>query len=72
MKSRIVRPVRRQDRNRKMDKKAGGRALSDTQPMRTAEVRAGYAGYRKNLERRREAINTPRPQAGKRAAKKKR
>ena len=37
-----------------------GRRLGETQPMRTAEVRAGYAGYQKSLDRRREIVNTPR------------
>ena len=38
----------------------GGRVSGETQPMRTAEVRAGYAGYRKSLDRRREVVSTPR------------
>lgn len=60
MRSRIVRPVRRQDQRGKNYRKSRTRISGDTRPMRTAEVRAGYAGYQKNLERRREIVNTPR------------
>ena len=72
MKSRIVRPVQRHGQMGKKNKKTSGRRVSgDTQPMRTAEVRAGYAGYRKSIDRRREIVNTPRPRVQNRLVKRK-
>lgn len=50
----------------------GIRPSGDTQPMRTADVRAGYAGYRRSLDRRREIVNTPRTRTKTRPAKQKR
>ncbi|HIV42390.1 MAG TPA: putative lipid II flippase FtsW [Candidatus Mediterraneibacter guildfordensis] len=68
MKSRIVRPVRQHGQSGKKNRNSRAR-LGETQPMRTAEVRAGYAGYQKSLDRRREIVNTPRTRAKSRTAK---
>ena len=51
---------------------AAGRLSGETQPMRTAEIRAGYAGYRRSVERRREIVQTPRSRAQSRPVKQKR
>ena len=68
MKSRIARPVRQHGQSGKKNRNSRAR-LGETQPMRTAKVRAGYAGYRKSLDRRREIVNTPRTRAKSRTAK---
>lgn len=90
MRSRIVRPVRRQKQEKSRNNRrtrlgdtqplrpvsttysSGRRPYSETQPMRTEEIRAGYAGYRKNMERRRQIVSTPRPRVKQRTVKGKR
>ena len=71
MKSRIIRPVQNNGHIGKKNRKTRSR-IGDTQPMRTAEVRAGYAGYRKSIDRRREIVRTPRPLTQSRPLKRKR
>ena len=45
------------------------RPLSETQPMRTTGLRAGYAGYRRSIDERRQVVSTPYPRPQKKASR---
>ena len=77
MRSRTVRPIKRREQGRKNVKKQKKRNLGDTMPMRPVRedvydtapmrpmnIRSGYEGYRRTIDRRREVIRTERPVSG--------
>lgn len=73
MRSRTVRPVKRQQTQNRTKSRArlgdtqplrippDQRRLGDTKPMRPVSVRSGYAGYQRVIDRRREVLRTPKP-----------
>lgn len=72
-----MRPIKRREQGRKNVKKQKKRNLGDTMPMRPVRedvydtapmrpmnIRSGYEGYRRTIDRRREVIRTERPVSG--------
>ena len=59
-----MRPIKRREQGRKNVKKQKKRNLGDTMPMRPMNIRSGYEGYRRTIDRRREVIRTERPVSG--------
>nr|WP_294491261.1 putative peptidoglycan glycosyltransferase FtsW [uncultured Mediterraneibacter sp.] len=60
---------------RRLEESGSRRSLSDTRPMRTSGLRAGYTGYRRSIDERRQVVSTPYPKKEKktsRTAKKRR